>query len=386
MSRDIQKTQKKYDVVIVGAGPSGMTLGYLLSDAGFDVLVIDRTNFPRLKLCAGAITWKTRKLVEDIFKVSFDRYFSIKNVSYEYSVYEKWRLKILQKSPEPFYFIDRKEYDSKLSELAEKKSCSFFFGHQVADIDLTSNTVLTRSGISFQGEIVVGADGSVSTIRRRLFPQYAFRFNLAQAFQASIALNKVKREYQGPIPKLFLGLLNTGYGWLYPHQDQCVLGVAGLLRRNSRVEQVYRDFLLRTTTLGHEDIYPLRSHWLPFGNFMECPGNGKVLLVGDAGGFVDPFTGEGIYYAHKTAQLAFRAISEYFKTPGKTEVVQAYKNYLQPVITELRIAQRVRNLAYSPLRHIGYSFFKNPRVYNGLAKTVHGIRDYTQFPLLSRWI
>jgi flavin-dependent dehydrogenase len=104
-----KKTRTKYDVVIVGAGPSGTTLGYLLSDSGLDVLVMDRTNFPRPKLCAGAITWKTRKLVEDIFQVSFDRYFSIKNVSQDYSVYERWKLKVLRKSPEPFYFIDREE-------------------------------------------------------------------------------------------------------------------------------------------------------------------------------------------------------------------------------------------------------------------------------------
>lgn len=380
------KAQKKYHVVIVGSGPSGTTLGYLLSDSGLDVLIIDRAEFPRAKLCGGAITWKTRKFVEEIFKVSFDRYFSIKNVSDDYLVYEKWSLKTRQKSPQPFYFIDRKEYDSRLSELAEKKSCSFLFGHRVVDIDLTSNTVLTRSGRSFQGEIVVGADGSLSRIRNKLFPKNEFRHNLALAFQASVGWDKIMRDYQGLVPKLFLGFLHTGYGWLFPHPNGCVLGVAGLLRRNNKIDQLFRDFLLRTTTLGHEDIYPLRSHWLPFGNFMENPGKGRVLLIGDAGGFVDPLTGEGIYYAHKTAELAFRAISEYFTTSGKTEVVQAYKTYLQPVITEFKIAQRVRNLAYSPLRKVGYSFFKNSRVYKGLANTVHGVRNYTQFPLLSRWI
>jgi flavin-dependent dehydrogenase len=270
--------------------------------------------------------------------------------------------------------------------LAEKKSCSFLFGYQVADIDLVSNTVISRSGESFQGEIIVGSDGSMSTVRRRLFPQYEFRHNLALAFQTSVAMDKVQREYQGHIPKLFLGSLHLGYCWLYPRQNDCVLGVAGLLRKNSKIREAYRDFLVRTTTLDLEDILPVRSHWLPFGNFMESPGNGKALLVGDAGGFVDPFTGEGIYYAHKTAQLAFRAITEYFTTQGKIDLARSYKNYLQPVMTELRIARRVRNLAYSPLRQVGYSFLKNPRVYNGLAKTVHGMRSYTRFPLLSRWV
>jgi geranylgeranyl reductase family protein len=381
-----KKTRRKYDVVIVGAGPSGTTLGYLLSDSGLDVLIIERADFPRQKLCAGAVTWKTRKLVEDLFKVSFDTYFSIKSVAYEYCVYEKWKLRILQKSPEPFYFIDREEYDDKLSELAEKRSCSFLFGHQVADVDLVSNMVISRSGESFQGEIIVGADGSMSTIRRRLFPKNEFRHNLALAFQTFVSMEKVHKEYRSHIPKLFLGSLHTGYGWLYPRQCDCALGAAGLLRKNSKIKEVYRDFLVKATTLGFEDISLLQSHWLPFGNYMESPGKRRALLVGDAGGFVDPFTGEGIYYAHKTAHLAFRAISEYFTTQGKIDLSRTYKNYLQPVVTELRIAQRVRNLAYGPLRQVGYSIFKSPRVFKGLAMTVHGMRRYSQFPFLSLWV
>jgi len=121
-----------------------------------------------LKLCCGAITWKTRKIVEDIFKVFFDEKFVVKNVSQEYFAYEKFRLKTSQKSPQPFYFIDRQEYDRKLGVLAEEKSCPFLFGHQVVDIDLTNNTVLTKSGKCLQGEIVVGADGALSIIRKQL--------------------------------------------------------------------------------------------------------------------------------------------------------------------------------------------------------------------------
>lgn len=116
---------------------------------------------------------------------------------------------------------------------------------------------------------------------------------------------------------------------------------------------------------------------------MDNPGRGKVLLIGDAAGFVDPLTGEGIYYAHKTAHLAFRAISDFFVMKGSGDPARAYKNYLQPVLTELRISKRLRNLAYSSLRHLGYVFVKNPKVYQGLAETIHGVRSYTQIPFLS---
>ncbi len=379
----VYKPDKSYDVLIIGAGPSGTTLGYLLSELGIRALVIDRMKFPRLKLCGGAITWKTRQIVEDIFKVSFDEKFVVKNISQEYFVYEKFNLKISQKSPQPFYFINRQEYDRELTVLAEKKSCLFLFGHRVVDIDLTNNTVLTKSGKCLRGEVVVGADGALSIIRKKLFHHDEFKKNMALAFQTSVAMENVRKEYQGLTPKLFLGSLRCGYGWLFPHQDSCVLGVAGLLRKNSRIEQKYINFLLKTTTLKLEQILPLRSHWLPFGNFMDNPSRGKVLLIGDAAGFVDPLTGEGIYYAHKTAQLASRAISDFFATQKNADPARSYKNYLQPFLTELRISKRLRNLAYSPLRHLGYVLVKNPKTFQGLAETVHGVRSYTQIPFLS---
>jgi len=128
-----QKTEKLYDVIIVGAGPSGSTLGYLLADSGLDVLVIDEANFPRSKLCAGAITWKTRKLLEELFKISFEKQFTMENVSADYFIYEKFRQNVVEISPEPFYFVDRKKYDMELVSLAMNKKCQILFGHRVAN-------------------------------------------------------------------------------------------------------------------------------------------------------------------------------------------------------------------------------------------------------------
>ncbi len=152
MSMCPQKARKKYDVLIIGAGPSGTTLGYLLCEAGMRVLVIDKMKFPRPKLCAGAMTRKTRRLVENIFKVSFDKQFVVKNIS--------------------------QEYDEKLVDLVEEKSCSFLFDHQVVDIDLTNNTVLTKPGEYLQGEIVVGA-----------YSQVVFRF-FTQRLRMALPLPK----------------------------------------------------------------------------------------------------------------------------------------------------------------------------------------------------
>jgi flavin-dependent dehydrogenase len=57
-----------YDVLIIGAGPSGSTAAFILASKGFNVLVIDKHKFPGKKLCAGLLTWKTIKTLEEIFK------------------------------------------------------------------------------------------------------------------------------------------------------------------------------------------------------------------------------------------------------------------------------------------------------------------------------
>ncbi|MFB0564353.1 MAG: FAD-dependent monooxygenase [Candidatus Aminicenantaceae bacterium] len=162
-----QRIKKLYDVVIVGAGPAGSTLGYLLSEKSLEVLVIEKDIFPRPKLCAGLLTWKTRKLVEKVFKKSFEGQFSVENISDEYCICEKLEEKTYQKSPEPFYFVERENYDRELVFLARDKGCEFLFGHQIIDLDKKNNTVFTKSGESFSGKIIVGADGVNSAIRKK---------------------------------------------------------------------------------------------------------------------------------------------------------------------------------------------------------------------------
>jgi flavin-dependent dehydrogenase len=93
-------------------------------------------------------------------------------------------------------------------------------------------------------------------------------------------------------------------------------------------------------------LHPLRSHALPYGNYLLHPGQRNILLLGDAGGFADPLLGEGIYYAHKSAQMAADAVLASSRIPDR-----ACRNYArllrQSVITELHFAKIGRNLIFS---------------------------------------
>lgn len=403
-----------HDVLIIGAGPAGSTLGYLLTEKKLDVLIIDRAQFPKPKLCGGALTWKTRKLLEEAYRVPFAKQFSTEHHSEDYVIYEKYKQKIFQSSPEPFYFIDREKYDATLVSLAQQNGCRFRFGEQVTEIDFQSGLVDSRPVKEFEkpnkfeemdgtiaknefrdksevreknrfkGKIIVGADGINSVVRARLFPGMDFHRNSGLGFQITIPSDKIKQDYRTPIPRLFLGGVRCGYGWIFPQGEQFVVGLWGLIRKDKNVKEKYLDFLQNVTEIDVGELSHIPSHLGPAGNFMEKPGENNVLLVGDAAGFADPLTGEGIYYAHKSAECAANAIFGFFESGERSKLLESYASYLAPIVKELKISLRFRNLFYSHLRYFTYFFFRDPKLYFKLAAIIHGTKSYSRLPIISR--
>jgi flavin-dependent dehydrogenase len=158
-----------------------------------------------------------------------------------------------------------------------------------------------------------------------------------------------------------------------------------MIRKDKKIKEKYLDFLNKVTDVDVEKLSHLPAHLGPAGNFMESPGDGNVLLVGDAAGFADSLTGEGIYYAHKSAECATNAIVDYFESGEKNVLLESYKSYLAPTIRELKISLRFRNLVYSNLRKIGFFIFRSPGIYSKLSAIVHGTKSYTQLPFISKW-
>jgi geranylgeranyl reductase family protein len=379
------KTASHYDVIIVGAGPAGSTLGYLLSSHGFEVLVIDKEFFPRVKLCGGGITWKARMLLKDLYGEPFDQTFVVEASSEDFAIFEKKNLKVFRGSPEPFYFVDRQVYDSKLISFAENKSCQFLFGRKIVDLSLPNYKIITSSGESFQSQIIVGADGINSFIRKKAFSQTHFDHNLSLGFQVDVPSQLIRTPYRAPVPKFFFGYSQWGYGWIFPYRDHFVVGICGLIRKNPRLKDTFNSFLRDVTELNVDYNSVFMSHMGSSGNFMEAPAVGNVLLLGDAAGLADPLTGEGIYYAHKSAALASQAIRECFDSAGKKCLSATYCALLEPFIKELKIAKRFRDWTYSPLRHVGYHVLREKTHYYKLAGILHGTKTYSKLPFYFRW-
>jgi flavin-dependent dehydrogenase len=145
---------------------------------------------------------------------------------------------------------------------------------------------------------------------------------------------------------MYFGYINSGYCWAFPKKDFVTMGICGLPHKNKRsLKELFSDFLGDTTKGDVRELMAeMKGFPLPYHNYAGPVSKGNVLLTGDAAGLLDPFTGEGIYFAVLSGRLAAEAIL----SPGDTPEVykRAVKNSIGRVLGK---AYDVRFLFFHPL-------------------------------------
>ncbi len=333
-----------YDVIIVGGGPAGSTAGIVLSKAGFNVLILDKAKFPRDKLCGGALTFKTELLLKKIGIFDYDSIIDYKTK--EYGIFWKTREIFKGKSDYNFLFVKRKVYDFFLLEKAREKGAKVLENQKVIDIDFSKKTIITSSGKSFRYKYLIGADGVNSIVRKLaekqgLIKNLRWKENLANAIEIYIDRKFLKNKID--YPYIILGYVNWGYSWIFPNKNQVVLGIGGLISKNKDLSKKFYSFLNDFISDYKPD--KILGHTIPFGNYIRKPVFKNILLVGDAGGITNPASGEGIYSAQKSGELAGVSIIQAEKNKKDLEKTYTYllNNF---VYKEFDRDQKIRNIAY----------------------------------------
>lgn len=292
---------ERADAIVVGGGPAGSTCAWKLKQAGLDVLVLDKVEFPRTKLCAG---WITPEVVEDL-EIDLERY-PHRLLSFERLEFN-WRgLRFRKRTVQ--HSIRRYEFDDWLL----RRSGARVVRHKVKNIE-SRNGGYVLDG-AFECRWLVGAGGTACPVYRQVFSGQAPRDSGQQiaTFEQEFAYDWQDGEcrlwfFENGLP---------GYAWYVPKADGYLnVGLGGkadsMKAQDARIRDYWQRFVER---LDRENL--VRGHdWEPSGYSYYLRGrartvrSGNACIVGDAVGLASVDMGEGIGPAVRSALAAARAIS-----------------------------------------------------------------------------
>jgi len=377
---------EKYDVIIIGGGPAGATAGYLLGTLGVHTLLLDKSVFPRKKLCGGVLTHKTLKLLNRVFKETEDTMEHSGIINYltnGYDIYFKDTLMSHGTSKFPFIFVDRYVYDNFLLQKVKDTGVRVIEGDKVKDFDPDSNVLTTVSGNTYNARFIIGADGVHSVVRRYLTRRYIhnrnWEYNLATALEITIPRNEFQHDIKYPI--IQFGYIDWGYSWIFPNKDEIILGLGGLNRKNNKqIKKICQEYISTVAPSfmknNPQDI-KIYGHPVPSGNYLSKPVYKNAILVGDAAGFSDPISGEGIYQAQRSAEIG--ALSIYKSLNNGASLEKTYINLLKKhVFPDLFYAKILRWLIFNALNNLKLNLIEMliKRGEHRAIDLVHGLRTY----------
>ncbi len=351
-----------HDVVIVGAGPAGSYAGYLLAGQGLDVVIIDKEDFPRDKVCGGGVSSKTIQLLDfDVSPVVQRR------ITGAYLTYGNRETVIKDVGNGPGLTTLRRDFDHLLLKRAIDRGARFRPSTAFVGARQRNGAVeLDTSKGSLGARYLLGADGVFSRVRKHCFPK-----GLVTYVPSVAALVRVDPRVMGRFRDRVLfdfGGMPRGYGWIFPKEDHLNVGVFSIFP-SANIRRELEEFMSRYSSLrSFRDIEYL-GFCIPLRNTRAQFESGNVWLLGDAAGFAESFYGEGIYYALKGATLAARTLIETFDLDASGSYSQRVKREIGP---DLRYSELNARLFFS-FAHFGFTrMVRSPRVNQYFAELISG--------------
>jgi menaquinone-9 beta-reductase len=357
--------ERVHDVVVVGAGPAGASCAYWLADAGWDVVVVEKKQFPREKTCGDGLTPRAVRQLADmglegaLVEAGAHRFGGLRAYGFGQFIEMPWPAH--PNFPDYGYTITRHDLDGLVAGHAAQAGATLLQGTEVTapvlDDDVPaaeglpalSGVRVSEKGAGAQRTInaryVVVADGSNSRVGRMLGTTRRRDLPLGMALRGYYRSDR----HDDPFIESHLdirdpeGNVVPGYGWIFPMGDGRVNVGVGLLSTDQRWKGLNTSHLMDTfvgyapaswglnpeTCLG-----PPTGGKLPMGLSVGPRWGPNVVVAGDASGVINPFNGEGIAYGYETGRLAAAAVGRALCGEGTTaladydrELTAAYGPY-----------------------------------------------------------
>ncbi|WFE23838.1 geranylgeranyl reductase family protein [Solwaraspora sp. WMMD937] len=286
------------DVAVVGAGPAGAAAAIAARRAGARVLLLDRADFPRDKPCGDGIAPHALDVLAGL---------DVPDPVDGFTPVNRLRLvaphggQVAAELVRPAYTVPRAVFDARLVAAAVAVGARLR-RHTVRRVTVRDDLVLLDGEIAARA--VVGADGAGSVVRRALGHGTNPDGHLALAIRGYAPVGAVTRPGEQRIVTTAAGW--PAYAWAFPIGDgRANIGYGEVLRGRPLTRARLLDrlcALLPGTDVAQ--VTDLRAHHLPLSTRRPPVGAGRLVLAGDALSLINPFTGEGIFYAVLSGALA----------------------------------------------------------------------------------
>lgn len=297
----------RYDTIVAGAGPAGVMAALHAAERG-PVLLVDSASLPRDKSCGGMLHEFTQEFLAPFGGIPDDIILSPNHVNFRYV---DWDRRIRKPTGLRFVNVDRAGFDGWLVSLLPPGvevlgGCGVYSFEQ--DADGVTVTLKTANGPLIVGcENLIGADGARSTVRRSLGIGAATSYVTLQDYV----------ELRGELPLYFdcIYMRDIGdcfaYAYVVPKGDRAIVGSVFYPKTKRPWEK--QDLALGILRSAIPELGDSVKREACAALYLRSaddvvPGRGRVLLAGEAGGFMSPTSGEGISYALRSGLAAGRAV------------------------------------------------------------------------------
>lgn len=361
---------KIFDVAIIGSGPSGASAALKLAENGISAVIIEKETLPRYKTCGGGFVYRGRKNMPFDVSSVVEREFNKVDI-----YFDKAGIHLSPEREEPIIsMIMRDDFDNLIVQKAKEAGITLLENHKLTDLSFGEHITLHTTEGDVFSKFVIAADGALSPTSKMAGWKEDTRY-LIPALEYEVEVSPEDFERLSKEVRFDFDAIPLGYGWSFPKKNHLSLGVASMKRTKLDLKKHYKEYLL---TLGITNVIDEKSHGFQIPVSPRTDGffRNNVLLTGDAAGFADPITAEGISNAILSGVLAAESLIEAQLDSSETEKI--YNNKLNEVlIPELKTGKYLSKLFYENQKARNYLLkMYGERIGNAMTEVFMGEMTY----------
>ncbi len=317
------KNKQFFDVVIIGAGPSGSNaaISYKKLNPDLKIALVDKAIFPRDKSCGDAFgpgvisalkRFGNEHILEGEPEVVSTTLFGPKNIGIQNYIPE-----VKNKEDSIVYVIPRLDLDNRILNLAKEEEVETFEGYRFSNFFINEESVSVeieneeKEKYILDAKLLVGADGANSRVRKSLNLKQNSDWNKAIAIRAYIDSPNYLEIFK---ERTLMFEINVsaikGYAWAFPSKGNLLnIGIGVPLsvfkKEKMDIKNLLDQFVKTLESRGVivENLRMEKSFMLPFASSRPKLAHNRVALIGDAGSMINPMSGEGIFYGMEAGFL-----------------------------------------------------------------------------------